>query len=88
MPEALGVKKGQFQQKISYCNKNVGFDYVFDTNFSADITIVEEATEFIQRLNNPDSVLPMFISCCPACVNYIEKVQQEFIPHLSSCQSF
>jgi len=88
MAEALGVKPGTISTgKLVTALKLLGFDYIFDTNFSADMTIVEEATEFIQRLNNPDSVLPMFTSCCPAWVNYVEKVQPEFIPHLSSCKS-
>ena len=88
MPEALGVKPGTISTgKLVTVLKMLGFDYVFDTNFSADMTIVEEATEFVQRLNNPDAVLPMFTSCCPAWVNYVEKVQPEMIPHLSSCKS-
>jgi NADH-quinone oxidoreductase subunit G len=65
----------------------LGFDYVFDTNFGADLTIVEEATEFVHRLNDPDAVLPMFTSCCPAWVNYIEKSRPDLLPHLSSCRS-
>ena len=46
----------------------LGFDYVFDINFSADMSIVEETTEFVQRLNYPDSVLPMFTSYYPEWV--------------------
>ena len=79
IPEALGVKPGTI-----YCIKMLGFNYVFNINFSAEMTIVK--TEFLQRLNNPDSVLPMFTSCCPAWVNYVEKVYPEIIPHLSSCK--
>ncbi len=51
----------------------VGFDYVFDTNFAADVTIVEEAHEFVQRLTKGTGKLPMFTSCCPAWVNLVEK---------------
>mgnify|MGYP004451640619 FL=1 len=88
MAEALGVPAGTISEgKVVTALKLLGFDYVFDTNFSADMTIVEEATEFVQRLNDPNAVLPMFTSCCPAWVNYIEKSQPELIPHLSSCRS-
>lgn len=68
--EALGVPAGEISEgKIITALKLLGFDYVFDTNFGADLTIVEEATELIQRLNDPDAVFPMFTSCCPAWVN-------------------
>ena len=88
MAEALGVPAGQISTgKIVTALKMLGFDYIFDTNFSADMTIVEEATELIHRLNDPDAVLPMFTSCCPAWVNYIEKSRPDLIPHLSSCRS-
>jgi len=86
--EALGVPAGQISTgKIVTALKMLGFDYIFDTNFSADMTIVEEATELIHRLNDPDAVLPMFTSCCPAWVNYVEKSRPDLIPHLSSCRS-
>ena len=86
--EALGVPAGEISEgKIITALKLLGFDYVFDTNFGADLTIVEEATELIQRLNDPDAVFPMFTSCCPAWVNYIEKSRPDLIPHLSSCRA-
>ena len=86
--EALGVPPGEVSTgKIVTALKMLGFDYIFDTNFSADMTIVEEATELIHRLNDPDAVLPMFTSCCPAWVNYVEKSRPDLIPHLSSCRS-
>jgi NADH-quinone oxidoreductase subunit G len=88
MAEALGVPAGQISTgKIVTALKMLGFDYIFDTNFSADMTIVEEATELVHRLNDPDAVLPMFTSCCPAWVNYVEKSRPDLIPHLSSCRS-
>ena len=67
--------------------KALGFDYVYDTNYSADLTIVEEAGELVQRLKNPNAVFPMFTSCCPAWVNYVEQSAPDFIPNLSSCRS-
>ena len=86
--EALGIPAGEISTgKIVTALKMLGFDYIFDTNFSADMTIVEEATELIHRLNDPDAVLPMFTSCCPAWVNYVEKSRPDLIPHLSSCRS-
>ena len=88
MAEALGVPAGQISTgKIVTALKKLGFDYIFDTNFSADMTIVEEATELVHRLGDPDAVLPMFTSCCPAWVNFIEKSRPDLIPHLSSCRS-
>ncbi len=66
--------------------KALGVDKVFDVNFTADLTILEEATEFIGRLTNK-GVLPQFTSCCPGWVTLIEKKYPEFIPNLSSCKS-
>ena len=86
--EALGVKPGEISEgKIIAALKQLGFDYVFDTNFAADLTIVEEATELIHRMNDPEAVFPMFTSCCPAWVNYIEVSRPDLIPNLSSCRS-
>lgn len=88
MAEALGLPAGTISTgKVVTALKMLGFDYVFDTNFAADMTIVEEATELVQRLNDKNAVLPMFTSCCPAWVNYVEKSDPSLIPHLSSCRS-
>ena len=88
MAEALGVDVGTISTgKVVTALKMLGFDYIFDTTFSADMTIVEEATEFVNRLYDSEAVLPMFTSCCPAWVNYIEKSRPDLIPHLSSCRS-
>ena len=86
--EALGVKPGEISTgKIITALKQLGFDYVFDTNFAADLTIVEEATELIHRMNDPEAVFPMFTSCCPAWINYIELSRPDLISNLSSCRS-
>jgi len=66
--------------------RRLGFKRVFDTNFSADLTIMEEATEFISRVQN-NGVLPMFTSCCPGWVKYIEQKNPELLSHVSSCKS-
>jgi len=88
MAEALGVPAGSISTgKVVTALKKLGFDYVFDTNYSADMTIVEEATELIQRLQDPKAVLPMFTSCCPAWINHVEKNQPDLIPNLSTCRS-
>ncbi len=66
--------------------KTLGFDKVFDTNTGADMTIVEEANEFVERVTN-GGVLPMITSCSPGWVKYIEMNYPELLPHLSSCKS-
>lgn len=64
----------------------LGFDKVFDTDFGADLTIMEEGTELIGRLNNGGK-LPMITSCSPGWIKYCESFFPEFIPNLSSCKS-
>jgi len=64
----------------------LGFDKVFDFTFAADLTIVEETTEFLNRLNS-GGVMPQFTSCCPGWINFVERRYPEIIPHLSSCKS-
>ncbi|MBQ4340650.1 MAG: iron hydrogenase small subunit [Firmicutes bacterium] len=66
--------------------KRLGFDKVFDTNFSADVTIMEEGTEFLGRVKNGGK-LPMITSCSPGWIRYCEMNYPEFIPNLSSCKS-
>lgn len=72
--------------KIVTAARMLGFKYVFDTNYSADMTILEEGTELIHRVTKK-GVLPMFTSCCPAWINFVEKHHPELIPHLSTCKS-
>ena len=66
--------------------KRLGFKKVFDTNFAADLTIMEEATELLSRIQN-GGVLPMITSCSPGWVNYAEYNYGDLLPHLSSCKS-
>ena len=66
--------------------RRLGFKNVFDTNFAADLTIWEEANELIQRVTG-NKPLPMFTSCCPGWVKYIEHNYPDLLPHLSSCKS-
>jgi len=64
----------------------IGFDEIMDTNFTADLTILEEGTEFINRVKN-GGALPLFTSCSPGWVNYIEQYEPSFLPNLSSAKS-
>ncbi len=66
--------------------KAMGFDKVYDTSFTADMTVLEESTEFLDRFAN-GGVLPLFTSCCPAWVRFAEQYYPEFLPNLSSCKS-
>ncbi len=72
--------------KIYAAARRLGFDLIFDTNFSADLTIMEEANEFVQRLTKREK-LPLFTSCCPAWVRYLETQHPELLSHLSTCKS-
>ena len=66
--------------------RRLGFKKVFDTNFAADLTIIEEATELIDRITN-NKTLPMFTSCCPGWVKYIEQNRPHLLKHVSTCKS-
>ena len=66
--------------------RRLGFKKVFDTNFAADLTIMEEATELITRIKENKN-LPMFTSCCPGWVKFAEQNFPEILPHVSSCKS-
>ncbi|MBQ7715056.1 MAG: iron hydrogenase small subunit [Clostridia bacterium] len=66
--------------------KRLGFERVYDTDFGADLTIMEEGTELLHRLQN-GGVLPMITSCSPGWVNYAEYNYSDLLPHLSSCKS-
>ena len=85
--EELGLPVGTLVTgKMHAALKKLGFDVVFDTNFSADLTIMEEGSELVSRIKN-GGVLPMFTSCCPGWVKFIEHFYPELIPHLSTCKS-
>lgn len=73
-------------KKIVTALKNLGFDYVFDLTFGADLTIMEEATELVKRLKTKEN-LPMFTSCCPSWVKYMELYHDDLLNHLSTCKS-
>ena len=72
--------------KLATALRRLGFDKIFDTNWAADVTIMEEGTELLGRIQN-GGVLPMITSCSPGWVRYIEFQYPELLPHLSSCKS-
>ena len=72
--------------KMAAALRACGFDRVYDTNFGADLTIMEEGTELLKRIEN-GGVLPMFTSCSPGWIRYIEYQYPELLPHLSSAKS-
>ena len=72
--------------KMVTAMRKMGFNAVFDVNMTADLTIMEEGTEFLGRLNN-GGVLPMMTSCSPAWIKFVEHNYPEMIPNLSSCKS-
>lgn len=85
--EEFGLEPGtNVEGKIVSVLRSIGADYVFDTTFGADLTIMEEASELVDRINN-NGVLPMFTSCCPSWVKFTEIFYPEFIPNLSTCKS-
>ena len=85
--EAFGLPVGtNVEGKMIAALRRLGFDKVFDTNFSADLTIMEEAHEFLDRVQN-GGTLPMITSCSPGWIRYCENYFPEFIPNLSSCKS-
>lgn len=86
--ELFGLEEGKFVEgKMVALLKKLGFKYVLDVNFSADLTIVEEASEFVERIKDKNSVIPQFTSCCPSWVKYVETFHPDFIPNLSSAKS-
>lgn len=85
--EYFGIEPGiNIAGKLVSALKTMGFRHVYDTSFAADMTIFEEATEFIDRFTN-GGTLPMFTSCCPAWVKYAEIYYPELIPNISTCRS-
>ncbi|MGK9475458.1 [FeFe] hydrogenase, group A [Melioribacter sp. OK-6-Me] len=85
--ELFGFKPGALLTgQIVNALKMIGFDKVFDTSFAADLTVIEEANEFIQR-KNENYKLPLFTSCCPAWVKFVEYYHPELINNLSTCKS-
>ena len=92
--ECFGLEPGTLVKgKMTTALKRLGFNKVFDTNFTADLTIMEEGTELLTRLKkilvdgDKNTVLPMFTSCSPGWINYMEHFYPELIPNISTCKS-
>ena len=85
--EAMGLPYGSLVTgKMVASLRKLGFSKVFDTNFAADLTIVEEANELIERIENKGT-LPMITSCSPGWIKFIEHFFPSSLPHLSTCKS-
>jgi len=86
--EAFDFEPGtNLTKKLYAALRRMGFDTIFDTNFGADVTIMEEASEFIERFANGKGELPLITSCCPAWVDFMEKYHGDMVDHFSTCKS-
>lgn len=86
--EAFGLPPGtNLTRKLYAALRRLGFKAVFDTNFSADVTIVEEASEFIERFVHKRGQLPLITSCCPSWTDFMEKRHYDFIDNFSTAKS-
>lgn len=85
--EEFGMKPGTVSTgKMINALRQLGFDYVFDTNFAADLTVMEEGSELLARLKKQKN-LPLFTSCCPGWVNWVEINRPDLLPNLSTTKS-
>ena len=87
--EAFGLSREEATMgKIADALKKIGFDYVFDTVFSADLTIMEEGSEFVERFQKGDTrQMPMFTSCCPGWVRFVKSQYPHLVSRLSTAKS-
>lgn len=86
--EAFGMEPGEISTgRIYAALRRMGVDVVFDTNFSADLTIMEEGSELVQRLTKGSGAIPQITSCCPAWTDFMEKYYPDMIPHFSTAKS-
>lgn len=85
--DKFGIKKGENTLgRLVAALRRIGFDEVYDTNFGADLTVMEESKELVERLESGEN-LPLFTSCCPAWVKFCENRYPEFRKNLSTCRS-
>lgn len=86
--ESFGLEAGTISTGKTYAAlRALGADTVFDTNFSADLTIIEEGSELVHRMTTGEGELPQITSCCPAWTDYMEKYYPDMIPHFSTAKS-
>ncbi len=85
--EEFGMEPGTLVTgKMVSALRKCGFDIVFDTDFGADLTIMEEGSEFLQRIKN-NGPFPMITTCCPAWIKFMEHFEHDLFPNMSSCKS-
>ena len=85
--DKFGIPKGKNSiGRLAAALGRIGFDEIYDTNFGADLTVIEESKEFVERLTNGEN-LPLFTSCCPAWVKFCEQKHPNLVKHISSCRS-
>ncbi len=85
--DKFGIPKGENSLgKLVAALRRMGFDEIYDTNFGADLTVMEESKEFVERLEKGEN-LPLFTSCCPGWVKFCERKYPQFRKHLSTCRS-
>lgn len=86
--EAFGYESGaNLAGQLYHALRRMGFDTVFDTNFGADVTIMEEASELAERIKSASEKLPLITTCCPSWVDFMEKFHADMIEHFSTCKS-
>ncbi|MDY0235325.1 MAG: NADH-dependent [FeFe] hydrogenase, group A6 [Gudongella sp.] len=87
--EALGLDRDfATVKRLAAALRAVGFDYIFDTNFTADLTIMEEGSEFVKKLGNAENeTFPMFTSCCPGWIRFIKSQYPDMVSQLSTAKS-
>jgi len=87
LAEEIGMEPGKDVNGIlNAALRKIGFDYVFDTSMSADLTIMEESAELIERVKKGEN-LPLITSCCPAWIKFAEEFYPDFLPRISTCKS-
>ena len=88
LAEEFGFDVGLYDEgKMVTALRMLGFDYVFDVTFGADLTVMEEANELVERLTKKTEKLPMFTSCCPSWVKFVEMFEPDLIKNLSTAKS-
>lgn len=85
--DKFGIPKGKNSAgRLAAALRRIGFDEIYDTNFGADLTVIEESKEFVECLKKGEN-LPLFTSCCPAWVKFCEEKHPNLVKHISSCRS-
>ncbi len=87
LAEEFGLRAGKDMDNLMYAAlRKLGFDYVFDSSFAADLLVLEQATELLERLRSRKN-LPLFSSCCPAWIKYAEQSRSSILENISHCKS-